>query len=101
MTLLVHDPKFLEHDTGPHPETAERLQAVDAALREKKLLTRCTRIPFQPVTEVAILRLHSKEHLQHVKDVCEAGGGRIDTDTPVCPRSYDVARHSAGACVSA
>src|SRR5437773_1839090 len=29
MTLLYTDPIFLEHDTGPHPETAERLRAID------------------------------------------------------------------------
>lgn len=101
MTLLAHDPVFLEHDTGPHPETAERLIAVDAALRQKKLLSPCHRLPVEPIDEAAILRLHSKEQLAHVKDICSAGVGRLDSDTPVCPASYDVARHSAGACVAA
>ena len=41
--------------------------------------------------------IHSKEHIEHVKQVCDSGGGYLDPDTPVCPISYDIALKSAGA----
>jgi len=41
--------------------------------------------------------IHSKEHIDHVKQVCESGGGYLDPDTPVCPESYNIALKSAGA----
>ena len=41
--------------------------------------------------------VHSKEHIDHVKQVCESGGGYLDPDTPVCPESYNIALKSAGA----
>ena len=40
--------------------------------------------------------IHSKEHIDHVKQVCESGGGYLDPDTPVCPESYNIALKSAG-----
>ena len=41
--------------------------------------------------------IHSKEHIDHVKQVCESGSGYLDPDTPVCPESYNIALKSAGA----
>ena len=41
--------------------------------------------------------IHSKEHIDHVKQVCESGGGYLDPDTTVCPESYNIALKSAGA----
>jgi len=41
--------------------------------------------------------IHSKGHIEHVKRVCESGGGYLDPDTPVCLESYEIALKSAGA----
>ncbi len=41
--------------------------------------------------------IHSKEHIEHVKQVCKSDEGNLDPDTPVCPESYDIALKSAGA----
>ena len=32
MTLLYYDPRFLDHDTGTHPEQPERLRRIMARL---------------------------------------------------------------------
>ena len=47
-------------------------------------------------TVLELERIHSKEHIDHVKSVCASGSGYLDPDTPVCPESYDIALKSAG-----
>ncbi len=41
MTLLYSDSLFLQHETGPHPETADRLRVVTARLEKAGLPARC------------------------------------------------------------
>ena len=41
--------------------------------------------------------IHTQEHIQHIKSVCEHGNGYLDSDTPVCKESYEIALKSAGA----
>ena len=38
MTVLVYDDIYLKHDTGSHPECAERLRVVMAHLTHSKIL---------------------------------------------------------------
>jgi acetoin utilization deacetylase AcuC-like enzyme len=101
MTLLYTDPLFLQHDTGPHPETADRLRAITARLDKTDLPSRCRIGPYQPLTEDTVAALHSPRVVQRVKEVAARGGGRLDPDTVVCPASFSVALAAAGACVAA
>ena len=58
MTLLYDSPTFLKHDTGKHPETAERLRAIDAMLDASGLpdvLTpRCGARPNSPTASTKV-----------------------------------------------
>jgi acetoin utilization deacetylase AcuC-like enzyme len=101
MTLLYTDPLFLEHDTGPHPETADRLRAVTARLEKKDLPSRCRPGVYRPLTEETVARLHSPRVVRRVKEVAAHGGGQLDLDTIVSPASFAVALAAAGACASA
>jgi acetoin utilization deacetylase AcuC-like enzyme len=51
--------------------------------------------PF-PADEKWPLLCHSLEHVKRIRDLCRAGGGMLDEDTPVCPVSYDIALLSLG-----
>jgi acetoin utilization deacetylase AcuC-like enzyme len=101
MTLLYSDPLFLKHDTGRHPETAERLRSITARLDKAGLAKKCQAGSYKPLTEESITRIHSPKQLQGVKQLAEHGGGRIDPDTVVSPNSFQVALSAAGACVVA
>jgi acetoin utilization deacetylase AcuC-like enzyme len=101
MTLLYSDPLFLKHDTGRHPETAERLRSITARLDKSGLAKKCQAGAYKPLTEETITRIHSPKQLQGVKQLAEHGGGRIDPDTVVSPDSFQVALSAAGACVAA
>ena len=101
MTLLYHDPRFLEHKTGAHPERPERLIQVVRHLERTGLAGRCGRPAWQPVSLAQLGRIHSLDYAAAVKAYAEAGGGRIEEDTVVSPGSYDVALLAAGAVCDA
>ncbi len=91
----------LKHDTGRHPERADRLRAVTARLEKAGLTKRCTSGTYQPLTAEAVAQLHAPKMVQAVKQVAGHGGGRLDADTVVSPDSFAVGLAVAGACVAA
>src|SRR5215510_12038116 len=101
MTLLYTDPLFLEHDTGRHVETADRLRAITARLDKAGLVKKCTAGTYKPLTEEAVAKLHSAKQIQSIKQLAEHGGGRLDPDTVVSAKSFTVALAAAGACTAA
>ncbi len=101
MTLLYSDPVFLKHDTGQHPEKAERLRSITARLDKAGLTKKCKPGSYQPLAEETITQVHSPKQLVRVKQVAAHGGGHIDPDTVVSADSFTVALAAAGACVAA
>ncbi len=101
MTLLARDSRFLQHQTGVHPEKPARLTAIDDALEHSGLIERCTPLKAEPLAPVNIPPVHSPDYLDHLATVCQAGGGSLDPDTPVSPESFDVALLAAGTCLAA
>ena len=101
MTLLYTDPFFLKHDTGRHPETADRLRSITARLDKAGLIKKCTAGKNAPLKEEEVAQIHDEKLIQSVKQLAAHGGGRIDPDTVVCPDSHNVALAAAGACCAA
>lgn len=101
MTLLYMDDTFLLHDTGRHPECAARLQHVHAKLKASGLLDRVTRADIQRADDKDVLRIHSANHIQQIREFVDAGGGQIEADTIVSPDSADVAWLAAGTGIDA
>jgi acetoin utilization deacetylase AcuC-like enzyme len=101
MTLLYYDPLFLEHDTGRHPENAGRLRPLIKHLDASGLSARCERVAWEPVSIERLCRVHTSQHVDAVKAFAQRGGGQIEVDTVVSPKSYDVALMAAGAVCDA
>jgi acetoin utilization deacetylase AcuC-like enzyme len=101
LTLLYTDPLFLRHDTGPHPETAERLRSIMRLLTTTGLGARCTPGAYVPLTEEAVAQVHAPAMVARAKEAARHGGGMLDADTVVSAESFIVALAAAGACVSA
>jgi acetoin utilization deacetylase AcuC-like enzyme len=101
MTLLYSDPLFLKHDTGRHPECADRLRSITARLSKTGLDKKCSAGSFKPVTEETVTRIHAPMQVVRAKQVAEHGGGSLDPDTVVSKDSFDVALSAAGAATAA
>ncbi len=92
--LLTH-PSSLDHDPGPHPEAAARLDAIERELAGRDSLG--WRRLESPAAEPSMLeRVHTREHLERLARLDAQGGGAIDLDTTMSAGSLLAARHGAG-----
>ncbi len=101
MTLLFTDPVFQQHITGSHPEHPNRLRAIDAHLQAHGLIAQCTTPACRKASVDQLQRVHDPQYIEHIQQYAAAGGGRIEADTVVSPRSFEVAALAAGAACDA
>ncbi|MBU2534693.1 MAG: histone deacetylase [Chloroflexi bacterium] len=97
----VYDPVYLKHDTGYHPENAQRLEAIMAHLTETKLLEQLTSIKSRPATTEELTYVHQASYVSRIQDAASRGGGWLDGDTVMSPDSYDAALYAAGGAMEA
>ena len=98
---FVYDPIVLEHDTGAHVENGERVTASMALLEASGVLSRLVRIPVRRASAEELALVHDAGFVEAVRRAGEAGGGWVDPDTLITPRTYDVAAHVAGGVLNA
>ena len=119
----------MEHRTGPHhPERADRLRAIFAAVRQAGIVRSPNTLPAsdlhrdlyfdleptnaldvqeidaRPATMADLLRVHPTRHIDRVRQRCVVGGTLDEGDTVVGPGSFEAALWAAGAglvCVDA
>lgn len=96
---LIYDTIFLEHDTGEHVENKRRLTAVREAVLDCGLEVEWVTPAAAP--RVAVTRIHEPAYVDTVRKLAEEGGGWLDWDTAVSPRSFNAALVAAGAGLTA
>jgi acetoin utilization deacetylase AcuC-like enzyme len=104
MFPVIYSDDFLLHDTGHfHVENAGRLTAIQNAL---KAAPWASQLEWRHPTSVEarspmplIEQLHEGRYINMVRAVANRGGGFIDGDTPVSPRSFEVALLAVNAWV--
>jgi acetoin utilization deacetylase AcuC-like enzyme len=101
MVGFVNDPLFLEHDTGTHPENGNRMLATMALLEECGLLAQLTRLPARDATAGELALVHDAAYVVAVEQAALQGGGWVDPDTLITPRSYEVAARVVGGTLAA
>jgi acetoin utilization deacetylase AcuC-like enzyme len=99
--ILYADPCFLRHDTGHHPESADRLRSVSAHLESTGLINRFDRGQIRTATLDEISRVHDPEYIRQVEHWAAAGGGQVESDTVMSSDSYAVACQAAGSAIDA
>jgi acetoin utilization deacetylase AcuC-like enzyme len=101
-TLLLTHPACLEHDTGVgHPERADRLRAIDAALAVPafKGLKR-EKAPRAELSQIE--RLHPKAYVEMVQaEIPKQHHNWLDPDTVVSPGSWEAVLRATGAVIHA
>lgn len=103
MTLLIGHPSFLEHDTGDfHPERADRLRAVTAALADEEFAG-LTRLVAPAATIEQLTRVHPRNYVDAILGIRPPEGElvHVDGDTVMSAGSANAARHAAGAVIAA
>ncbi len=101
MTRVVYDRVCLEHDTGEHPECAERVRRAEAWLRDPACRTEVTWHEARRATLADLERVHPAAHVERVRSLAADGGGRLDADTVASSASFEAATAGAGACLTA
>jgi acetoin utilization deacetylase AcuC-like enzyme len=78
-----------------HPDTPERLRAIERMLAAAD---DCgwERREAPPAEEPQLELIHSRGHIEQIKELALAGGGTVDGDTFVGEPSYRAALHAAG-----
>jgi acetoin utilization deacetylase AcuC-like enzyme len=122
MIGFCSSPRFVEHETGAaHPERPDRIRAIHRAVREAGLVKSADPFPDfaidfgplpqtdhalleltpQPADEANLRLVHTPEHIERVRKVCEIGGFLDSGDTPVGRSSYEIALLSVGSGITA
>ncbi len=97
MFPVIYSDEFLEHKTGYlHPEKPERLTAIASAIKAAAFAEQIEWRSPTPVSQALDLmsvlqQAHSDRYIQKVQEIASTGGGYLNGDTPISPRSYDVA----------
>lgn len=92
---IVTHADYAKHDTGEHPERAERWARTWALMQALPLRF----VEPRRVSPEELERVHPASHAARIEAFCQAGGGRIDEDTVAMPASYEVALLSAGGAI--
>ncbi len=101
-TGFVTSPIFLEHDTGQgHPEQADRLRAILRKVGETDLSQRLKFAEAEGTDPKWVERIHSAEHVAHIRAAVEGGRNSLDADTVVSSSSYDAALAAVGGALGA
>lgn len=102
IAIITHD-ECLAHDTGAkHPENHIRLEKVQAALHNSSPKGQFDFFESPLADDAQILRGHSENYLQKVKDIIPTEGTvNLDEDTIMSSGSLNAARRSAGGAIKA
>jgi len=115
-TGLVWHELYMWHDTGSgawvipagltvqplgHLENAEGKRRIRNLLEVSGLLDRLVQLKPRPATEDEILRLHTREYVERIKEASSKMGGDAGDLTPFGPGSYEIALLAVGGCITA
>ncbi|AFZ57443.1 histone deacetylase [Anabaena cylindrica FACHB-243] len=94
MLPVIYSDEFLEHQTGRyHPEKPERLIAIVNALKSASFAEKIEWL--SPTLKLGLMSwietAHTATYISKLQAIASSGGGYLDGDTPISPRSYDVA----------
>jgi acetoin utilization deacetylase AcuC-like enzyme len=96
MLPIIYSDEFLLHSTGYfHPEKPERLMAIKDAIKAAPWAEQIEWRSPTPVEKRDVMpylqQIHSQLYIDGVRELANQGGGYIDSDTVVSPRTYEVA----------
>lgn len=100
-TPIVYSDHYLDHHTGPHPETERRLVAIIERLEAEGLQADRPLLTPTNAPRAAITHVHDAAYVESLERFCAAGGGWLEPSTIVSAESFDVALLAAGGAIRA
>ncbi len=98
---MASAPVFLEHasslahDTGSHPERAERIVAIKRELERREWLG-FERMESPAADRAQVTAVHPARYVDVIEQTALHGGGHLDLDTVMSAGSFAAAMHAAG-----
>lgn len=99
-TLLLYAPA-MGHTRPRHPENHERLAGLLPFFEERGVLAEMKMVDPLPAAVSQLQRVHDLGLIESVRRASRQGILRLDADTYVTERSFDLALQAAGACCTA
>jgi acetoin utilization deacetylase AcuC-like enzyme len=88
---------FSEHEAGVgHPESPDRLAAIRRGIALAGLDQALFEFGPRRASSAELGRVHDRDYLNRLEELCLSGGGRIDPDTSAVEASLDAALRAAG-----
>jgi acetoin utilization deacetylase AcuC-like enzyme len=101
-TTITWHPATRLHSAGAgHPERPERIEAVLETLRAPELADEVTWVQATPADRGILERVHPARYLDLLEGMAARGGGMLDPDTLLGPRSWEAALAAAGVAIAA
>lgn len=101
-TPIVWNPACRHHYAGAgHPERPQRFEAILEALRHPALTPDLTWVEAKPADRAAVERVHPPEYVDMLEALAARGGGALDGDTFLGPRSLEAVLASGGVALGA
>jgi acetoin utilization deacetylase AcuC-like enzyme len=97
--LFVAHPSSLAHDTGLHPERAERMIAIERELERRGWLG-FERVESPVAERSKLTAVHPEAYVASIEAASRRGGTQLDLDTLVSEGSFEAALHGAGGAVA-
>ncbi len=97
--VFLSHPSSLAHDTGPHPERADRIVAIDRELTRREWLG-WERLESPAVDRRTLNAVHPVPYVDAIEAASAGGGGHLDADTVISEGSFEAALHGAGGAVA-
>lgn len=96
LPVSYHPATRLHNPGAGHPERPDRIVAVLDALRDPTLAAKIDARQSAPATVEDLLTVHTRTHVERLQALDARGGGPIDADTFLAPRSWESVLASAG-----
>jgi len=97
----IYDPIYGKHDTGQHPENANRLEAIVSHLDRIGLKQRLILIKPRAASIGELSLVHDGHYISQIRDLAQKGGGWLNADTVMSSDSYQAALWAAGGVIKA
>lgn len=99
--MIIYSEQYLEHTQDSHPENKNRLRRTMSLLTKKNVFDNVALIEPEPAENEDVLRVHTSQHMNLIKELSFKGGGMLGPDTYITERSFDIAMLSAGGLITA